>query len=100
MYSSPRPSVSSIDCVVSKKLVGPMVLPSVQATQAPTNHPIAITVPKVGGTVGIDAFFHPFLGHVMFGNEHGMLTEFLKLKPPMFHCSNSEDVYEFILVFL
>uniref|UniRef100_M1D9J3 'chromo' domain containing protein n=1 Tax=Solanum tuberosum TaxID=4113 RepID=M1D9J3_SOLTU len=33
-----------------KGLVGPGVLLSGQATQAPTNSPVAITTPKVGGT--------------------------------------------------
>ncbi|KAH0673662.1 hypothetical protein KY284_024749 [Solanum tuberosum] len=48
-----------------KGLVGPGVLPSVQVIQAPANSLVAIIVPKVGGTVGNDAFFRPLLGSVM-----------------------------------
>ncbi|WMV38434.1 hypothetical protein MTR67_031819 [Solanum verrucosum] len=39
-----------------KGLVGPGVFPSVQETQAPANPFIAITIHKVGGTLGTDAF--------------------------------------------
>uniref|UniRef100_M1DFW5 'chromo' domain containing protein n=1 Tax=Solanum tuberosum TaxID=4113 RepID=M1DFW5_SOLTU len=45
-----------------KRLVGSGVLHSVQATQAPTNPPIASTAPKVGGTGGMMLFFRPFVG--------------------------------------
>uniref|UniRef100_M1DLN4 Polyprotein n=1 Tax=Solanum tuberosum TaxID=4113 RepID=M1DLN4_SOLTU len=79
-------------------LVGPGVLLSVQATQAPANPPVASTVPKTGRTVGNDAFFRPLLGSVMTSsNEHEMLNKFLKLKPPVFLSSESEDAYELIL---
>ncbi|WMV33355.1 hypothetical protein MTR67_026740 [Solanum verrucosum] len=48
-----------------KGLVGPGVLPFVQATQAPDNPPVARTAPKTGGTGGNDVFFRPLLGSVM-----------------------------------
>uniref|UniRef100_M1DWB3 Uncharacterized protein n=1 Tax=Solanum tuberosum TaxID=4113 RepID=M1DWB3_SOLTU len=48
-----------------KGLVGPGVLPSAQAPQAPTNPHVATTVPKVGGTGGNVAFFCLLLGSVM-----------------------------------
>uniref|UniRef100_M1DAE0 Uncharacterized protein n=1 Tax=Solanum tuberosum TaxID=4113 RepID=M1DAE0_SOLTU len=60
-----RPSVSSTNHVVLERIGGPGVLPSIQATQAPANPPIAITIPKVGGNVSNDAFFRPLLGLVM-----------------------------------
>lgn len=63
-----------------KGLVCTRVLPSVQATQTPTNSPMAITFLKAGGIRGNDAFFCPLLGPIMTGNEHEMLTKLLKLK--------------------
>uniref|UniRef100_M1DL04 'chromo' domain containing protein n=1 Tax=Solanum tuberosum TaxID=4113 RepID=M1DL04_SOLTU len=76
-----------------KWLVGPGVLPSVQATQAPTNPHVASNAPKMGGTGGNDALFRPLLGSVMTGNEHEMLTKFLKLKPSVLLGSENEDAY-------
>ena len=59
--------------------------------------PVASTVPKMGGVLGSDSVFHPLLGLVMTDTQHEMQTKFLKLKPPMFHDSESVDAYEFIL---
>lgn len=61
----------------------------------PANPPIVVTTPRAGGNIDSNAFFCPLLGSVMIGNEHGMLTKFLKLKPLV----QSEDTYEFILYY-
>ena len=66
-------------------------------TQDLTNLAIASTVPQMGEVGGNNAFFYPFLGSVMPGNEYDMLTKFLKLKPPTFLVFETEDAYEFIL---
>uniref|UniRef100_M1AL36 Retrotransposon protein, Ty3-gypsy subclass n=1 Tax=Solanum tuberosum TaxID=4113 RepID=M1AL36_SOLTU len=47
------PVVSQQIMLFLKGLASPGVVPSVQATQAPANTPIAITTTKVGGNVGI-----------------------------------------------
>ena len=80
-----------------KGLDGLRMPPSVQATQAPTNSPVARTAPKVGQTGGNDDFFHPLLGSIMNRNEHEILTKYLKLKHSVFLGFESEDEYEFIL---
>ncbi|XP_015162155.1 uncharacterized protein [Solanum tuberosum] len=80
-----------------KGLVGPRMLSSVQATQAPANPSVAITTPNMGGNVGTHALFRLLLGSFMTGNEYDMLTKFLKLKPHVFLGSENEDAYDFIL---
>ena len=74
-----------------KGLVGDGVPPTFQETKAPANPPIAFIVPKVGGNVGNKTFLLPFVGSVMIGNEHEILTKFVKLKLPMFHDSDNKD---------
>lgn len=46
-------------------------------------------------TLGTNDFFRPLLGPVMTGNE----LEMLNVKPLVFHGSESDDEYEFILYF-
>lgn len=80
-----------------KVLIGTGVVPSVQATQHPSNPFMDIIVRKVGGFISTNAFFRPLFGPIMTGNKNDMLTKFLKLKPPVFYGSESIDAYEFIL---
>lgn len=77
-----------------KGLAGPEVLPS---AQVPFNPHVASSEPKKGGNVGTNVSIRPYSGSIMTGNGHDMLTMFLKIKPPIFLGSKTEDTYEFIL---
>ena len=75
-------------------LAGPGMLPYDQAL---ANLPVSDTTPMSGKTGGNDAFSHPFMGLIMTGNEHAMLTMFLKLKPLVFLGLETKYAYEFML---
>lgn len=69
----------------------------IHPTQVQANPPVASTAPKTGGNVLFLCFLPSFVGFVMTSTEHDMLTMFLKLKPPVFLGSETEDAYELIL---
>ena len=81
-------------CLFLKELAGPgMISP----TQTPVNPPVANNIPKPVGQGGNDAFCYPLVGAMTINNKHDMLTKFLKLKRPIFHCLETKDNYEFIV---
>ena len=65
-----------------------------QVAQPPAYRPIAATIAKVVEAPFTNAYYHSLLGLMITGNEHEILTKFLKLKSHVFH--ESEDSYEFI----
>lgn len=65
--------------------------------QLPITYPAAAIVPERDGKSGANAFFRPLLGPKMTDTKHEILIKFLKLEPPLFHGSENEDAYEFIL---
>ena len=83
--------------VFLKRLDGPGVLPLIKLK---ANFRVATPAPNTSGDIGLDTFLFPLLGPDMTGNEHYMLTMFLKLKILIFMGSRTEDVYEFILLFV
>ena len=62
-------------------LAGHIVLP---LNEVHSNPHSTSTYPNKGGNLGTDAFYIPLLGYIMIGNEHDMLTKFLKLKTLVF----------------
>ena len=79
-----------------KGLVGPLMLPAFQATQASSNPLTDRIDPMVSATGFNDDFFHPLLGSIMTCNEHDMLTKLLKLKPMVLLCTYSDNTSKFI----
>ena len=65
-----------------KRLVGPGVIHSTQATQAP-NNPLIVICPQDGGNLGNDG--PSFVGSCYDWYQHEMLTKFLNLNPPVFN---------------
>ncbi|TMW89971.1 hypothetical protein EJD97_016390 [Solanum chilense] len=91
-----RTGVSSTVMEFFKRFDGPGGLPP---TQVQANFPFAKPAPKKGGNRGLDTFFCALFGPDMTGNEHDMLTMFLKIKILIFMGPETEDFYEFILLF-
>ena len=76
-----------------KGLDGQVMIPS---DQDPSNPLVSIIASMLGETIVNDAFFYPLLVSVITGNEHGMLTMFLKLNPLFF--LGSETNYNFVFI--
>ena len=82
--------------VFFKRLYGPWVIPP---TLVQANILFATPAPKTVWNRGLDIFFYALFCSDMTSNEHDMLTMFLKLTILIFMGPETEDVYEFILLF-
>lgn len=74
-------------------LVGTGATQTVPVFQALIVHPSIVIAPIMDKALKIDSFSHLVVGSVMNGMEHVFLQNFIKIKPPTFECTESENVF-------
>lgn len=62
-------------------------------------YPSATMGSRVYEALGTNVILRPILVPIMTGNEHELLTKFLKMKLPFFQGSQLEYIFEFIIDF-
>ena len=70
---------------------------SVPAPQVPKVQHAATVAPRMDASLEIDTFPRLTTGPIMTNDQHELFSKFLKLKPPVFKCAESEDAYDFLV---
>ena len=70
---------------------------SAPAPQVPGAQHAAAVAPRMDASLEISAFTRLTTGPIMTSDQHELLTKFLKLKPPVFKGTESEDAYDFLV---
>ena len=70
---------------------------SAPAPQVPGVQHAAVVAPRMDASLEVGTFPRLTTGPIMTSDQHDLFTKFLKLKPPVFNCGESEDAYDFLV---
>ena len=69
----------------------------VPAPQVPGVQHTAAVAPRIDASLEIGTFPRLTTSPIMTSDQHELFSKFLKLKPPVFKGSESEDAYDFLV---
>ena len=81
---------------LSDKVQTPLVI-FAPAPQVPGVQHGAAVAPRMDTSLEIGTFPRLTTGPIMTSDQHELLSKFLKLKPPVFKGTESEDAYDFLV---